>query len=113
MSKQKPCNCYDCKRYNSITQIIPYEGELPCEGCISVAICRHKIYRLLFQQCIDLKLYIPQHTHPYERSSAKIQRLEEVLNPTEWTFLVHHQETHDCPLIFRKVYIDGTYTAKL
>jgi len=85
-------------------------NQCPCDGCISVAICRHKSYSNLFKQCSDLKDYIPTQTHPYLRNRERILEVQEILNPRDWAFLVDHQYTeYDYPLVLRKTYNDDGF----
>jgi hypothetical protein len=58
----------------------------PCENCICVPICRHKLYAFLFRDCILLKDHISKYHVESERNPYKIEQLEKTLNPTLWTY---------------------------
>lgn len=60
------------------------EKTCPCEGCISLAICRHKDYYDLFQQCIIIREIDPYYNRPMNRDRVFTRLLFKTLNPTEW-----------------------------
>ena len=60
--------------------------ELPCEQCISLAICRHKSYLALFWDCSLLRIYEPRYQELTGRNEDLILKLVSVLEPTLWSF---------------------------
>jgi len=58
----------------------------PCEECISLAICRHKVYGKMFSECSIIKAYIPNHSIESERNPYRVTQLEKALKPTRWTY---------------------------
>lgn len=51
----------------------------PCHECICLAICRHKYYFNLVNQCFDLNAFIYQFPHRDKR-----HELESIMKPTRW-----------------------------
>ena len=66
----------------------------PCKECISLAICRHKDYLVLFDQCSMVRTYISDHANYKKRSNFKVNRLCNVLKPTIWTYASNMVRTH-------------------
>lgn len=60
----------------------------PCQNCICIAMCRHKDYADLFDDCILLKEYEPKYKLIFIRNEARIHYIERILKPTKWEFLV-------------------------
>jgi hypothetical protein len=60
------------------------EKTCPCEDCISLAICRHKDYYDLFQQCSILRAIEPCYNRPMNRNRVFTRLLFKTLIPTEW-----------------------------
>jgi hypothetical protein len=59
--------------------------DCPCEECISLAICRHKSYLKLFQDCILLRIYEPFYNMIDNRDDFRIRLLAKTLNPLNWS----------------------------
>lgn len=85
----------------------------PCMNCISLAICRHKRYNQLFNDCILLRIYEPNETHISKRNDKGIYLLQEILNPTMWAYKVDEKRIlpdiqGDYSLVYNKTYVkDG------
>lgn len=58
----------------------------PCKECVSIAICRHKEYLQLFDDCSIIKSFVPDHRHRHIRNSVKIKLLCNDLKPTKWKY---------------------------
>ena len=58
--------------------------QIPCLQCISLAICKHKRYHQLFDECTIIKKYIPNHRHRHIRNERKLKRLCKQMNPSKW-----------------------------
>ena len=61
--------------------------ECPCENCICVAVCRHKPYDNLFQDCELLNDYEPSYKSMYSRNEDLITAIKMILNPTGWDYV--------------------------
>jgi hypothetical protein len=64
--------------------------ECPCENCVCIPICRHKLYGFLFRDCSLIKDQIPYSNDERKRNPDLLEQLEKTLNPTRWTY-------HWCP----------------
>jgi hypothetical protein len=58
----------------------------PCEGCITLAICRHKTYTRLFRDCILLREYDPKYNITSKRSVANHLLIQNTIKPTIWKY---------------------------
>ena len=76
----------------------------PCEDCICLAICRHKEYPDLFQDCILLREYEPAYSNHKLRSPTRIYSLQAILNPTIWVHGYDPDYYTKRPVIYRKTY---------
>ncbi len=56
----------------------------PCEACICVAVCRHKPYSRLFDDCRLVTEYLPYHKFFIKRDESNLGYIEEALEPTDW-----------------------------
>ena len=68
----------------------------PCEKCVCIAICRHKEYKPLVENCILIRsaLYYEgrrsQRDDRYSQFAKQITMAEEILKPITW-----HTATHE------------------
>lgn len=58
----------------------------PCEGCITLAICRHKDFYDLYRQCQMLLDIEPNYLFPHLRNHDFVKVLYAALQPTAWTY---------------------------
>jgi len=77
-----------------------FEKKCPCEDCISMAICRHKHYMDLFDDCILLRDHIRLHDIATHRSGRKVYELQRILKPTIWVFKFDKEYHRTFPLVF-------------
>ena len=57
----------------------------PCGQCILIPICRHKEYYTIFEQCILISEYIPNHQHRHIRNMIRIRKVFKLFNPDKWS----------------------------
>jgi len=58
--------------------------ECPCKECILIPICRHREYYDLFEHCILVVNYIPNHRQRHIRNMIRIRRVFNMINPSKW-----------------------------
>ncbi len=56
----------------------------PCEACICVAVCRHKSYTGLFDDCRLITEYLPYHLFCIKRKDSKLSCIAKALEPAKW-----------------------------
>lgn len=56
----------------------------PCKACLCVAVCRHKPYSQLFDNCQLVTEYLPYHVFCIKRDDSKLSYIAKALEPTEW-----------------------------
>lgn len=54
----------------------------PCEGCITYAVCRHKLYYNLLHECSIITEYLDFKNYPVHKK--RCIKLLTTLKPTEW-----------------------------
>ena len=59
---------------------------IPCKQCILLALCRHKSYGKLFNDCNIISDYILHHDAMELRDADKIKLLESTLHSTKWNY---------------------------
>jgi len=57
--------------------------KVPCEECISLAICRHKKYQVLVRECSELVKYVLNTSGDRARIRDR-NKLVSILKPTQW-----------------------------
>ena len=62
----------------------------PCENCIILAVCRHKPYYRLFQECSLIEEYAPLWNTRVKRDPKQIKEIHDILNTTSWEILDQH-----------------------
>ena len=93
--------------------------ELPCKECMLIAMCRHKFYSKLFEDCSIIKGYIPNANCVPQRDRDKILLLQSILKPSMWKYAYNslHDSLHylvygndgidEIPPVFDNLYIYG------
>ena len=79
----------------------------PCNECITLAICRHKRFLEIFNNCYMIAEYIPNYNQIHERNEYKIIHLEQIMRPTLWKFEFDKQFSSRYIVFERKTYSTG------
>ena len=66
----------------------------PCDKCVCIAVCRHKPYDKLFEDCELVNDYEPSYKSIYAREENHISLIEIALNPTKWEFTYRQGWVH-------------------
>lgn len=57
----------------------------PCEKCLMIPVCRHKMFLDLLETCHIFHKYTTLHSHAYTDRILYNQVIEKILKPTTWT----------------------------
>lgn len=82
----------------------------PCEECISLAICRHKQFAIIFHQCSIIEDHVTGFNEEGKRDATLIEQLEKTLNPTLWTYDYYQSKNFKYKLVLNKDTMKPRYT---
>ena len=80
--------------------------EVPCENCVLIAMCRHKKFERIVDECNLLvdNLYFDgeQKWARSKNFTAKITKIRDVLRPKEWTLIKDDTDRNFIHIIDRR-----------
>jgi hypothetical protein len=85
----------------------------PCVDCICLAICRHKKYLTLFQDCSIVKMYEPHYQLLHKRNYYRIVHLESILHPSMWEYILEKGLSSLYMVSEKETYSDKVYIPKI
>jgi len=82
----------------------------PCNGCITYAVCRHKRYYDLLNDCSIVKKYLDFENYTVHKK--RCVKLLTTLKPTEWVLGQEHNKGFDI-IYFKELANDGSKSSDL
>ena len=58
----------------------------PCESCLKLAICKHKEYFQIVDNCNDIGVYLDEE---HNKHNERAKEFERTLRPSSWKLVKH------------------------